>query len=170
MSWRHLLLIGLVLGTLALAFAIDPIAQDLNYHRFADTRDFFGVPNFFDVVSNLPFLVVGLLGLRIAVRGERDPARPGWIVLFVGVTLVAFGSSWYHLSPSNGTLVWDRLPMTIGFMGLFVALLTEYINPGLGRLLLLPAVLLGAASVAHWAFSDDLRLYAWVQFMRCWSY
>lgn len=42
-------------------------------------------------------------------------------VLFAGVLLTSAGSTWYHLAPTNDSLVWDRLPMTLGFMGLFAA-------------------------------------------------
>ena len=52
--------------------------------------------------------------------------------------------------------------MTIGFMGLFVALLGEYISERL-RALLIPALILGASSVFYWDWSGDLRFYIWVQ-------
>jgi hypothetical protein len=35
------------------------IPQPLSYHQFADRKSFFGIPNFGDVVSNLPFAVIG---------------------------------------------------------------------------------------------------------------
>ncbi len=52
--------------------------------------------------------------------------------------------------------------MTIGFMGLFIALLGEYINERLS-VLLVPALILGSASVIYWHLFDDLRFYIWVQ-------
>ncbi len=55
--------------------------------------------------------------------------------------------------------------MTIGFMGLFAALLGEYVHVSLTRYLLLPLILIGISSVLVWYGYDDLRLYAWVQFM-----
>jgi hypothetical protein len=164
-TWRHGVLTSLVLGALALVLSLDPIPQDPAYHRFADQREFLGIPNFFDVVSNLPFLIIGWLGVNHCRRAESGPARPAWIAFFVGVFLVGFGSAYYHWSPSSPTLVWDRLPMTIGFMGLFVAVLTEYVHPRIVRTLLVPAILLGAASVFYWQATDDLRPYAWIQFM-----
>jgi hypothetical protein len=48
-------------------------------------------------------------------------------------------------------------------MGLFVALLGEYLRNRIAALLLLPAMALGLASVVYWHFSDDLRPYYWVQ-------
>jgi hypothetical protein len=70
-----------------------------------------------------------------------------WYVLFAGITLVSFGSAYYHWSPNDTILFWDRLPMTIGFIGLLVALFGEYIAQRLSRFLLIPALLLGVGSV-----------------------
>ena len=84
------------------------IAQDETYNLFADNR---GIPNFRDVASNLPFAIVGILGLW-NLRGGGD------LVLFTGVQLTFFGSAYYHLAPSDVRLVWDRLPMTLVFMPL----------------------------------------------------
>ncbi len=161
--WRqHWLLVLLGPGSLALLFAlVPPLPQDPAYHAFADARTLFGITNALDVLSNLPFLVVGLYGVGIAIRRRAGAA---WLTLFVGVTAVSAGSAWYHVAPDSGTLVWDRLPMTVGFMGLFTALLAEYVHPTL-RHALIPMVLLGAGSVFWWAATDDLRLYGWVQFM-----
>jgi hypothetical protein len=142
-----------------------PFGQDLLYHDFADKRSFLGVPNFADVMSNVPFLFVGLAGLRLCLKRSFAGVSASWTVFFVAVTLVSAGSAYYHWRPDNDTLVWDRLPMTIGFMAMFVALLSESINPRLERFFLLPALLVGFASVIYWHFYDDLRFYAWVQFM-----
>ena len=76
-----------------------------------------------NVLSNLVFLVAGLLGLRSAVRQTALPARPAWIVAFAGIALVSVGSAWYHRAPADDTLLWDRLPMTVAFMGLLAAVL-----------------------------------------------
>ena len=39
--------------------------------------------------------------------------------------MVAIGSSYYHWKPSNSRLVWDRLPMTVGFMSLVAVVISE---------------------------------------------
>jgi hypothetical protein len=91
--------------------------------------------------------------------------RPAWITFFAGVAIISAGSAWYHLDPNNDTLVWDRLPMTIGFMGLLAALLAEYVSARLGGFLLLPAILAGLSSVIYWHRFDDLRFYVWIQFV-----
>ena len=87
-----------------------------------------------------------------------------WVVFFVGILLTGFGSAYYHWNPNNDTLVWDRLPMTISFMAFFSALVAERVSERAGNWLLWPLLVLGLASVAYWHSTDDLRLYALVQF------
>lgn len=163
MVWRQLLLLFIVLGTLAIILLMPVIAQNPGYHQFSDRRELLGVPNFFDVVSNIPFLLVGVAGVIHCRKSDLMVYRPAWITFFTGVAIVSIGSGYYHWNPTSETLVWDRLPMTIAFMGLFVALLSEYVDVRLGKVLLLPALLLGLASVLYWYKFDDLRLYIWVQ-------
>ena len=140
------------------AFLHAPITQDQAYHAFADPRAWFGIPNFADVMSNVLFLVVGLHGLR------RSPTanRPAYLTLCVGVLLVSAGSAYYHRSPSDATLLWDRLPMTVAFMGLFALLLEERVT---GFKTLPVLVALGIASALYWRETGDLRAYILVQFL-----
>ena len=160
--WRHILLLSIVLGPLAIVLSQQPFGQDLKYHDFADRRLYLNIPNFFDVFSNLPFVFVGVAGVRFCLRNHFGGTRVAWFALFAGMALVSIGSSYYHWNPNNETLVWDRLPMTIGFMGLFVALLSEYVSVRLCKVLLVPALLLGFSSVLYWHWFDDLRFYAWI--------
>jgi hypothetical protein len=118
-------------------------------------------------VSNLPFLLVALWGLR----AFRSPTaflhgweRIAYCILLAGVALVSFGSSYYHLHPDNRTLFWDRLPMTVVFMSLLATTIGERISPNAGRLLLVPLLAVGVASILYWRASDDLRFYGVVQF------
>ena len=160
-------------AAIAAGFALtSPIPQDPTYHLFADDRTFLGITNAMDVLSNLPFVVVGFLGIAYILRqksGVGELAVP-YAVFFLGVFLTGFGSGYYHLAPSNETLVWDRLPMTIGFAGLFAVVVGEFVSMRLGRWLLLPLLVIGAGSVAYWAITEargvgDLRPYAVVQFL-----
>jgi hypothetical protein len=80
------------------------------------------------------------------------------------VSMVSVGSGYYHWHPSNDSLVWDRLPITVGFIGLFMAIVSESVHPKLGTILLLPGLMLGAGSVIYWHCYNDLRFYAWVQY------
>ncbi|MCK4841199.1 MAG: ceramidase domain-containing protein [Methylococcales bacterium] len=149
---------------LGILLATEPVKQDLSYHLLADKRQWFFIPNFLDVVSNLFFIIIGVAGLLLAEK-EGSEISLSWRVFFFGLILVALGSMYYHWSPDNKSLVWDRLPMTISFMGLFVALFIENtaINVAEKNLLIM-AVLLGLSSVVYWHFTDDLRFYGFVQF------
>ena len=157
---------------------LPPIPQDPAYHNFADQRAFLGLPRCLDVLSNVAFLIVGLWGLAFLTRksslkrgGTFLETRERWtyFVFFAGVFLTAFGSAYYHLAPDNARLVYDRLPMTVGFMALLAAVISERVDTKLGALLFVPLLALGIASVLYWRWTelrghDDLRLYGIVQF------
>jgi len=163
-SSRYFLLAGVALGSLLMVLTQPPFGQDPGYHRFADQRCFLSVPNFFDVISNLPFVIVGVAGVRFCLRNRLGGLRVVWLSFFAGVALVGPGSAFYHWMPTNASLVLDRLPMTVAFMGLMTALLGEYAGVRIGKIFLAPALILGLMSVLCWYRFDDLRLYAWVQF------
>jgi hypothetical protein len=167
------ILIGLSVLAVIGAFLAPAIPQDPAYHRFADQSSHFGVPNFWNVVSNLPFLLIGLEGIRELYRGKlavMAEFREGYLLFFLGIALIGPGSAWYHLAPDNAGLVWDRLPMTLGFMAFLAVIIAEYISVPAGRVLLWPLVLAGLASVLYWKISEargqgDLRWYGLVQFL-----
>lgn len=166
--WKRALLGTLVLGSLVAVAFVPPIPQPAEYHRFADQRSLLGVPHFMDVASNFPFLVAGLIGLYNAVRGPGaglvDPvARRGWVVLMGSIVLTGFGSSYYHWSPGDGTLFWDRLPMALGFSALLGILLVERVDLRWGRRLLVPLLLAGIGSLLYWRRQGDLRWYVLLQ-------
>jgi hypothetical protein len=146
-----------VLAAAAFFLFVPPIAQDETYHRFADSRTVWSIPNFWNVASNLPFAIVGILGLW-KLRGVFNR------VLFTGVLLTFFGSACYHLAPADARLVWDRLPMTLVFMALLACVLTGENDSRFSRWLLASLVACGLASVLWWIATDDLRLYVLVQF------
>ena len=160
---KLIILISLFAVSLIAMMFFGKIEQTQSYHNFADNRIFFGIPNFFDTVSNLLFFFVGMTGAWFVYKNVKKEARYSWLTLFTGVTLVSFGSGYYHWNPNDATLVWDRLPINMGFMGLFSAVLTEFINPKLEKFMLVPAVVLGALSVLYWHFTDDLRFYFYLQ-------
>jgi hypothetical protein len=173
---RFLLGVGIIGAALIVAM-LPPIPQPLAYHLFADRRSCLGIANCLNVLSNLPFSIVGLLGLAVTFSSKADRTGPfadpwerwPYAVLFAGVVLTTAGSIYYHLAPDNARLAWDRLPMSVAFTGLLTALLAERVSVSIGRWLLGPLLLLGPASVAYWYWSElqnagDLRFYLLVQF------
>ena len=160
---RESILILVILISFLIMMSFDTISQVQSYHDFADKRIIFGIPNFFDVTTNVFFAIFGFIGLNFCLRKKQKTALWSWIIFFSGVTIVSLGSGYYHLNPNNNSLFWDRLPMTIGFMGLFIAILSEYVNPNIDKFVLIPASLVGLSSVIYWHFIDDLRFYYWIQ-------
>jgi len=156
-----LMLLGLMAVSLAALPLLPSIPQDQSYHQFADQRTLLGIPNFWNVVSNLPFIAVGAAGL---LQFRRDPAI---VVLFLGILLTGFGSAYYHWNPSDGTLFWDRLPMALTFMAILSVAVEERVSPVAGSIMLWPLLAVAIFSLWRWRWTDDLRLYAWVQFFPC---
>ena len=153
-DWRGWLLIGSLLACAVAAVLVPAMPQPLSYHAFADCRAFWSIPNFFNVASNLPFLVGGALGIALIVRGggqfiEAREALP-YLVFFAGALLTSLGSAWYHLAPDNARLVWDRLPMTLGFAGLVSAAMAERADLRVGLLMMWPLLVSGALTVLYW--------------------
>ena len=163
--------LAVVIGLAALL--VPPIPQPLSYHNFADQRQWLGIPNFGDVISNLAFAIVGLWGLIILFTPRKvkfTDQRELWIyvVVFAGLILTAAGSAYYHLAPDNARLVWDRIPIMIVFMALLVAAIAERLSVNVGLWLFPVLQAAGIASVLQWQASEargqgDLRFYAAVQ-------
>lgn len=178
-----LVVVAIVAG--AALWHYGPIPQPERYHQFADGRTLWRIPNALNVLSNVPFFLVGWLGLAFLRRGPtRDPdgpwrpgahtafeslrERPAYVLFFIGVLLTTFGSGWYHLKPTTPRLFWDRLPMAVGFTAFFAAMIAERISIYYSRMVLLPLVFAGVASVVMWRLSEesgrgDLRFYLFVQ-------
>jgi len=153
-----LAVLGLMAASLAALLLLPPISQNQGYHQFADVRTVLGIPNFWNVVSNIPFIAVGAAGLT---RCRGDAATTA---IFGGIFLTGFGSAYYHWSPNDHTLFWDRLPMTLAFMGILVGAIGERVSAKAAAILLAPLLAMGVLSLLLWRWDGDLRLYGWVQF------
>ena len=175
MKIKVLILFTIALIAILITFSfVEPVPQDPSYHDFADKRIFWKISNTFDVLSNIPLAIVGLLG--IITTGKRlkhnsfNAAVFQYLIFFSGVFLTGFGSLYYHLSPSNETLIWDRLPITILTLGFFCSVISEMVSPKASLVLVVPLLLIGIGSVLYWNYTEslgsgDLRLYGIVQFL-----
>jgi Ceramidase len=173
---KRKLFILYAIGVLAVGamFWFPAIPQPTSYHGFADVRTILGIPNFWNVMSNVPFLLVGATGVFVVLRGNYQGGLKSlhtlYALFFVGIAGVCFGSGYYHWSPSNETLAWDRLPMAVAFMIFVCIVVAEHINVRAAKMLVVPLVLLGVFSVWYWDYTEtlgrgDLRLYGLVQFL-----
>jgi hypothetical protein len=155
------------LCVIALLF-IGPIPQNLAYHDFADQRTFFGISNFLNVITNLPFGIIGIIGLSLIKDIKNNELKWIAIILFSNFLVLMLGSGYYHLQPNNTTLILDRIPISIIIMS-FVALNIFAVRRGKGYLTLIALNLAGILSTIYWAVTEyygagDLRWYALVQF------
>ena len=178
MNWRLWLLVVIVAAITIVVFLFPAIPQSESYHHFADTRAFIGIPNVLDVLSNAFFLIVGLIGMHYVLHKPGDASAAGFLdprerwpyfIFFLGVALTTFGSAYYHAHPDDARLVWDRLPMTLGFMSLLAANLNERVSVKTGSRALVPLLIFGVASVVYWSVTKahghgDLRPYILAQF------
>jgi hypothetical protein len=171
---KLLLILGLCVTTMVIVWWLPPIPQDPAYHDFADQRMLLGIPHFWNTLSNLAFLVIGGLGvwqvMTAPLPGGLPELRTGYLVFFLGVALIAGGSGYYHLHPTNERLVWDRLPIIISLMAFFAVIVGERIAVTAGRRWLWPLLAMGIAAVVYWAMTEargfgDLRPYAVAQFL-----
>jgi len=172
---RLALVAVICLGAMAVLVLTPRVPIGASYHVFADDRKILGISNAWNVVSNIPFFVVGLWGLiRLGGRAGcsffLDPReRVPYLIFFAGVMLTGIGSFWYHLAPSDARLPWDLLPMTCSFVALLVATYMERVNLRAGFLALIPALVLGMSTVLYWYFSaalgrEDYKYYLFLQF------
>ncbi|RUR17873.1 hypothetical protein ELY21_10260 [Legionella sp. km535] len=174
-QWIGIFLVMLTLILLVLFYIFTtPIPQLNSYHHFADTRTLLRIPNFWNVTSNVFFIFVSILGFRSLNQQWNNKKIQGkeavvYLIMFTGVFLIGVGSAYYHWSPTNERLVWDRIPMTIVFMSLLSLMIMKKINFNWGFRLLIPLLLFGIYSVLYWHWTEelgrgDLRLYILVQF------
>jgi Ceramidase len=167
---RILLLAAVTLLCMLYAWMLQPIRQNPGYHLFADQRKVAGIANFFNVLSNLPFLLLGIYGLWVLLRSDAGSTiKKVYGVMFAGILLTSVGSAYYHYAPGNSTLVFDRIPMVLVFMAFLSATILGWIDARAGVRLLLPLLVLGVASVLWWHYTElkgagDLRLYGFIQF------
>ena len=110
-----------LLAAVALALAVaclgPNVAQYTHYHAFADQRAMWGLPFAMDVLSNLPFAVMGAWGLARLHVMPQGTQRTLASVFFVGLLITAACSTWYHLRPDDAGLALDRLGMVLAFAG-----------------------------------------------------
>lgn len=141
------------------------IPQDVHYHAFANDAERFGIPHFWNVITNLAFLIIGsyaLWHLPTHYKIERK--------LFKGCIAIGLGSAIYHLQPNTLTLFADRLPMAIVFVLLLIVVIKDFVSIRLANRLLWPGLFISGLSVVYWLITEligkgDLRPYALVQFL-----
>ena len=177
---RALVLFFALLLLLAL-FGPALLAPGMGGAPFADDRGWPQLPHAMDVLSNLPFAVLGVWGLRWlrwhdeAHEHVQDALMPhqaahppinlldcAWM-FFAGLVLTAAGSAFYHLQPDALRLAADRAGMAVAFAGLIGCAVCERVSARagwpaawfvLGAGLLAVAVCQKTGNVLPWALAQ----------------
>lgn len=163
--------ITLVLVCLSLAAAAlfgPALAQPAHYHEFADRRVIWKLPFAMDLLSNLPFALVGLAGswrlLRAPARALSNVQRAMSTLLFAGLLLTAAGSSWYHWQPADASLVVDRCGMAVAFAGLLGLATAGRVSERAGAAIGLAVLLLGPLAAQTALNTGNVLPWALLQF------
>ena len=143
---------------------------NLGSNHFVDSRAWLGIPNAADVLSNLPFAIFGIWGLRLQanIRKTFQPhvGREHFVLalFFFGLIVTTVGSMLYHLAPSDGTLLWDRSGMAFAFAGMLGIAASERVSARGGIWLGLASLMAGMVSLFVWTQTADVLPWTLLQF------
>lgn len=161
--------VAVTVGAAAVMLFYGPLHQFESFNQLADHSVLGGIHHAGDVISSGGYAIVGLFGILTLLPNRLHPSiRSGWAgysLFLFSLILTALGSAYYHLSPSDGRLVWDRLPIALCCAGLLAAVRAE--SRRLPTSVPATVVLAGCAiaSVIWWRVSEfagdggDLRPY-----------
>ncbi|KAG6770527.1 hypothetical protein POTOM_026212 [Populus tomentosa] len=140
--------------------------------QFADMRNFLGVPNTLNVITNFPFLLVGVVGFVLSLQGcffniSLKGEVWGWALFYGGIVGLAFGSAYYHLKPDDSRVMWDTLPMMIAYSSLFSSFMAERVGQRAGLSCLFGLLFAVLFSTAYARTFNDLRLCMMFQLIPC---
>lgn len=150
-----------------------PLPQPQAYHQFVDQRSWLGLPNAWNLLSNLGFFLVGALGVarlsRISETGQGVTER-GYRLFFAGLLLTGVSSGFYHLEPQDTSLALDRLTMVLAFAGILAALIEERLEPAWETPALQFFTGVGVITLVYWIAgvavgSGDVRWYLLYQIL-----
>ena len=123
----------MVPATACLVLSLD---LDPDPYTFACDGDLLGIPHFWNVVTNLPYLVIGLWGLHLLARHRLlgAPAFRNWTGIWISTALVCVGSGLYHWFLTPWALGLDRIAIcgVIAFLAAHVLHVVLRIGPSLG--------------------------------------
>jgi hypothetical protein len=164
---RRLLLAILLL--IAIAIFGPSVLQPVHQHDFANQRFLGHLPFAADVLSNLPFALWGIYGLKCLGFVPKNnsfskQAMALAALFFAGLVITAVASTWYHMQPNNDGLAIDRLGMTVAFAGLLGLAAADRASLRAGALLSALVLILGPMSIWVWTASGNVLPWLVLQF------
>jgi hypothetical protein len=166
---RHVALGAFAVSPALAVSTMSPVIKGPGFHTYADARYWLGIPHVGDVLSNLPFVIVGIMGL---VAAQTVTAVPRHLVqlFFLAILGIGLGSGAYHVHPIDATLAFDWLPIVVALAWLTALVLADRVDARVGRIaaVVLPALAIG--SVLWWwsgggTTGGDMRWYAMLQLL-----
>jgi len=164
MARKGWIFIALALFSIIFVFSSSPVYDGADVHFYADQRSFLGIPNFFNVITTVLFLILGVMGLWKIGHQRKTFLRTVWLIFFMATIGIALGSGYYHLDPSDQRLFWDRLSISTAFMALLAGVLTERISLNIAKNVVPFLLLAGMGSIFYWGSTGDLRFYLLMQY------
>lgn len=150
-------ILGLFGLCLALIATFGPAVQQPDlYHAFADQRALLGIPHALDVLSNLPFLLLGLFGMSRLRQIADARWKSLYLLLCLGLLFTFLGSSAYHLAPANAGLIYDRLGMLVLFAAILGLATADRLGFAAAGMTLIGVAVGGSAALWTWRTSDNL--------------
>lgn len=148
---------------------MSPVLRGPGFHQYADARTLFGLPHAGDVLSNLPFVWIGIAGILAARRSVGLPR--GLVALFfAGILGIGLGSGAYHVHPIDATLFFDWLPIVVAVAFLVALVASDRVDRRIGRIAAVVLPVAALASVLWWwigggTAGGDMRFYAVLQLL-----
>ncbi len=127
-----------ILAAAVCVVVLGPIERGPGFHDYADQRRWLGIPHAGDVLSNVPFVIVGVRALR------QTP------VLALAVAWIGVGSAIYHWAPSDTTLSLDWAPIGVTLMLMLAAVIRDRIGARAGHVMQGAGCLAAVLAVGYW--------------------
>jgi len=159
-AFRMIIIVCLIVVLSSIVATRGKFAPVDSYEVLGDQRKLISwIPNTMDVLSNLPFLLVGILGAFITLnvsneRIEKENERINYLIFFISIGMATFGSGYYFWKPHTKRLFWHRLPRAISFTSLFYIMITEKFDKRTGGYLMGSLITFGFISVVYWIYTE----------------
>lgn len=169
---EHVCVLLFGVGSLLILLLSERIGQPVGYHELADQRLLFTLSGTGDLISNIPFVVFGILGLVLIYFGkisfQTDYDKYLIHALLAVSILAGINSFVYHIKPNNTLIIFDRFTILFG-----ISIFSSYVisfNRGVSSSLkcLIIFIIYGLMSLLYWSFTDlsgvdDIRFYGFFQ-------